>query len=461
MKTGKFRINFKPNINIIFKVISLTLIFSFIAIKTNLHGAVDLNVLKEQEKLLAGRIEWPGFDPAAIPALIYDGVNSYLINHPAPPDNFEKYNKMAGIYYFPGKHELVRANTAVKIGGINTACLDTDLSKNTDPVGIAAILIHEKFHCYQLANPANWGEGANEFAVFEYPLENPILLKLVYLEFRALFNAYDSKSVGDMQKWLKLAIGLRSEKYKTMPASCVSYERGIELMEGTAFYIQDKASGNDPRKNLPDKIYLPNSVRIRAYITGSLLCNLLDRIDHDWKNRLNPKEGIYPDVIAQKSLLGDIQPCNFDPGFEAEEKTRAEKAVNAYLDGKLKLIDAFLKKPGYKIILKCGSRPLWPAGFDPMNMEKISQTELLHKRWLKLEGDRAEMEILGIEALTEGAKDHPLFNGVKKITITGLVNKPDIIQENQQIRIKNNNISVKIEQGELETKDGTYLIHLK
>jgi hypothetical protein len=228
-----------------------------------------------------------------------------------------------------------------------------------------------------------------------------------------LFNAYESKSAEDMQKWLKLAIDLRSEKYKAMPASCVSFERGIELMEGTAFYIQDKTSGNDPGKNLPDKIYLPNSIRIRAYLTGSLLCNLLDRSDHDWKNRLNPKEGIYPDVIAQKSLLGDIQPGNFDPGFEAEEKTRAEKAVNAYLDGKLKLIDAFLKKPGYKIILECDSRPLWPAGFDPMNMEKISQTELLHKRWLKLEGDRAEMEILGIEALTEGAKDHPLFNGVK------------------------------------------------
>jgi hypothetical protein len=449
------------NIQIGFRTSALVLIFSFAAAQSNLHGTVDLKALQEQETRLAGRIAWPGFDPAAIPALIYDGVNSYLINHPAAPDNFKKYDKMAGIYFFPGRYELVRANSAVKIGGIHTACLDIDLSKSNDPVDMAAVLLHEKFHCCQLANPAAWGNNTNEFAVFEYPLENTQLLKLVYLELRALSNAYDSKSAGDMQKWLKLAINLRSEKYKAMPASCIGFERGIELMEGTAFYIQDKASGNDPRKNLPDKIYLPNSIRIRAYLTGSLLCNLLDRIDPDWKKKLNPNEGTYPDIIAQKALPEDMPPGNFDPGVEDKEKIRAAQAVNVYLAGKLELMDAFLKKPGYKIILDCGSRPLQPTGFDPMNMEKLSQSEVLHKRWVKLAGNQAEVEVLGMEALTEGAQGHPLFNGVKKITITGIADKPEIIRENQQIRIKNGNISLAVGQGTVETKDDTFLIHLK
>ncbi len=442
-------------------VLFLALSFSVMSVPASLLGSVDLNVLQEQERRLAGLIEWPGFDPSAIPALLYDGVNSYLVNHPAPPDNFVKHDKMAGIYFFPGRHELVRANTAVEIAGIHTACLDADLAKNGDATELAAILLHEKFHCFQLADPAHWGEGANEFAVFEYPLENPDLLKLACLEMQALFKAYESRSPADMPRWLKLALDLRAEKYKAMPASCVAFERETELMEGTAFYIQAKASGSNPRTNLPDRIYQPNSIRIRAYLTGSLLCNLLDRIDADWKKKLNPKEGIYPDTIAQKSLPEHIRPCHFDPGFAEKEKTRAEKAVSAYRDGKLALIGAFLKKPGYKIILDCGSRPLWPAGFDPMNMEKISQNELLHKRWVKLSGDRAEMEILGMEALTEGVKDHPLFNGVKKVTVTGLANKPEINRENQQIRIKSSTISLIIEHGELEINEDTCLIHLK
>lgn len=37
---------------------------------------------------------------------------------------------------------------------------------------------------------------------------------------------------------------------------------------------------------------------------------------------------------------------------------------------------------------------------------------MLHQRWLKLKEDRAELEILGMEALTEEAGGHPLFNGV-------------------------------------------------
>jgi hypothetical protein len=439
----------------------LALIFLFLGIQTSLYGSIDLNILMEQEKLLGGRIDWKGFDPASIPALIFDGVNSYLINHPAPPVDFKEYDKKAGIYYFQGRHKEVRANTAIEISGIKTACIDIDISKPANIQDIAALLLHEKFHCFQFTNPTAWGEGTNEFAVFEYPAENTKLLKLVYLEIHALFKAYDSKSIEDTQKWLTLANKLRMEKHKIMPKSCVEFERGIELIEGTAFYIQNKVSGNDPRNELTEKMYLPDSIRLRGYITGSMICSLLDKIDPAWKVKLNPREGIYPDVLLQKSLPADIQAYKLDPLTEEKERLKAEKAVDDYLLKKIKLLDAFVNKPGYKIILDCGQRPLWPAGFDPMNIEKLNQFELLHKRWLKLAGDRAELEILDAESITEGTKEHPLFNGVKKIIISGLKNKPDVIREDKKINIKTDNISISIENAETEMKENVLLIYLK
>jgi hypothetical protein len=56
-----------------------------------------------------------------------------------------------------------------------------------------------------------------------------------------------------------------------------------------------------------------------------------------------------------------------------------------------------------------------------MNVSRARPTEVLHTRFLKLGNDRGTIELLGQPALTEGrAGEHPLFAGVRRVTIAGI-----------------------------------------
>jgi len=440
---------------------TLAMLVMILMVAAELFGTIDLNNLIEQEKLLAGQIGWEGFDPASIPSLIFDGVNSYLVNHPAPPDNFKEYDKTAGIYFFPGRHPEIRANTAVEIDGVKTACIDMDISKSPDIVEIAALLIHEKFHAYQLVNHPEWWGIANEMALFEYPAEDPKLLTFTYLEIQALSNACNAKTVGDAECWAKRAVEVRSMRYASLNGACIAFERGIELVEGTAQYIQMKASGSGIEKYMKDEMLLPDKVRARGYVTGAMICLLLDRFHPAWKEELITKDTNYIDVILKNTLSRPGDACAFDQDYMNRQSLAANRTVDEYLLKKLKALDDFLGKPGFKVIFDCGNSPLMPAGFDPMNMEKVSQNELLHKRWLKLNNNNATIEMLNIETLSQGLGGHPMFNGVSQVIITGLNALPDIHEKEGKIEFKTENISADIGHADMEIKGSTLFIHLK
>lgn len=448
---------FSSNIFEIFLVLFISFLFNI----QGLSASMDINALLEQEKLLSERIQWPGFDPSAIPAMIYLDGNTYLVNHPVPPAEFKKNTEANNIYIYQGKHDLLKANTCIDVTGINTACIDADMKQMEAPAYAAAVLIHEKFHCYQKSQHPDWWEGADELAVFmEYPVDNPKLLKLVFLEMEALQNAQSTQKADERYKWMKKAVDLRTAKYTLMPESCIKYERWMEIIEGTAAYVQGKASNITSSGEQSENILQADNIRMRTYYTGSLICNLLDKTDISWKEKIDPKKGVFLDKLLEKTIPDGVQPNSFDPIFESKIKPKAQKSVNDYLMRKLEVMDGFLKKPGFKIVIDFGARPLWPAGFDPMNMEKISRIELLHKRWIKLAGDRAEVEILGIESMTEGKNNHPLYSGVKQIVIPGLKTKPEIIQQGGKISIKTENITANIEQAEIETRENITFIRL-
>jgi hypothetical protein len=139
----------------------------------------------------------------------------------------------------------------------------------------------------------------------------------------------------------------------------------------------------------------------------------------------------------------------------------ANRAVDEYLLKKLKALDNFLGKPGFKVVFDCGNNPLMPAGFDPMNMEKVSQNELLHRRWLKLTNNNAAIEILNIESLSQGFGGHPMFNGVRQVIVAGLNALPDIHKTEGKIEFKTENISAEIGQADMEIKGSTLFIRLK
>ena len=65
---------------------------------------------------------------------------------------------------------------------------------------------------------------------------------------------------------------------------------------------------------------------------------------------------------------------------------------------------------------------------------------VLHTRFLQLGNDARDVQAIDegsadIEALTEGAGPHPLFNGVRRITVAGL-SKPEVTTSGDSVVVQ-------------------------
>lgn len=88
--------------------------------------------------------------------------------------------------------------------------------------------------------------------------------------------------------------------------------------------------------------------------------------------------------------------------------------------------------------------PLWPQGFDPLNVERIAPTGILHKRYLKLGNDTGYVEVLGASAITDGFGPHPLFQGIRHAVIAGLP-KPVVTAAASKVSIRMDAVTVSFE----------------
>jgi hypothetical protein len=71
------------------------------------------------------------------------------------------------------------------------------------------------------------------------------------------------------------------------------------------------------------------------------------------------------------------------------------------------------------------------------------------------------MEVLGRAALTEAAGAHPLFNGVRKLTISGLTSEPMITAEaNGVVTVKVDGVNAELRGAAVERTGQTVTIRL-
>ena len=91
---------------------------------------------------------------------------------------------------------------------------------------------------------------------------------------------------------------------------------------------------------------------------------------------------------------------------------------------------AFKSQPGWRVSVEAATgNLLMLAGFDPLNVSRLSETMVLHKRWLKLQNNSGSLEIMNHGSLTSGSGSNPLFSGVREWQTAGLVDKPEIKQD--------------------------------
>jgi len=413
---------------------------------------------REVQRIAGSRALWPGFEPLAIPLAVYDGQRTWLFRHPAPPEGFAP---VPGAHVYPGRHPAVTSNTSEDLGGTVSATLMAD-RPGAAPAELAAVALHEAFHVFQRRRHPGW--QANEGDLLLYPFDNAKLLGRRRLESEALRRALAEPKTAAC--WARQFLAWRRERFAAIDPAFAAYERGTELNEGLAQYIQLLAAGRTPE--IPADEFAAAEVRHRIYTTGPAIAFLLDRLRPGWQASLEADdkkllEDLLAGAAAEAKREGDD--CAFTPA-EIERVERVARADTAAIRaGRTARRQAFDARPGWRVVIQAAEgRPLWPQGFDPLNVELVDGG-LLHTRFLRLGNDAGKAEAIDgegtdLEALTEGIGPHPLFNGVRRAAIAGLP-KPEIRSEGGTVEIHAPGLSLRFENARVEVRGTEAVVSLQ
>jgi hypothetical protein len=376
---------------------------------------------------------WPGFDPRTVPLAIYDGQHTWLFRHPSPPDEYVPAPGYAGARVRAGRDTNVWANTNTVLGGVATATLMPGAAGQSVRQR-AAVAVHESFHVYQRQHHPRW--IANEGELFTYPVADTLLLTLRRLESEALRRAVDARHEEGAACWARTAMAERHERFARMPAGARDYERFNELNEGLASYVQQRVAGFDAEA-MPRAEFPAEAVRQRFYASGPALARLLDRLLPAWRERLERSDSTFLDALLDSALVADSgAACALKPEDRLAIARTAATDVAALRARRSEQERAFLAQPGWRIVVLAAAGPLWPQGFDPLNVQPLDGGEVLHTRFVRLGNDAGNIEVLGHATLTAPAGAHPLFNGVRTLTITGLGAEPAVRDSAGAIRLE-------------------------
>lgn len=406
---------------------------------------------------LAGQDLWPGFDPRTTPVAIFDGTRTLLFRHPAPPRPFAPLQGHAGVWVREGRDSNVSANSSTEMGGVRTATL-MPATGRAEALARADILIHEMFHVFQREHHPGW--AANEADLFTYPTSDRHVLALRRLETGALRRAVNSAGSEKTACWAQAALNLRRERFAAMSADAVAYERGTELNEGLATYVERRAIGAPDSTIFPDSTFAPEAVRQRAYRTGVALGRLLDRLSPRWRATLEAHDSLSLDSMLTVALTSRHQPpCAFadaERGRMVQAASADQEALSRRLDGERR---TFLGQPGWRLVIEAGS-PLFPQGFDPLNVLVVAPGEVLHTRFLKLGNSSGSVEVIGRSALSEAAGAHPLFNGVRSLTVTGFDAPPTVVATGDTLMVSADGVTGLFHRAGVDTAGRVVTLHL-
>ncbi len=422
---------------------------------------VALSIERAFERLAAGRDHWPGFEPATVPLAVYDGERTFLFRHPAPPVEF-RLQSGPDYYELVGRFPAMVANTSVPIGGVATATLM--LPPGERPVErLAAVALHESFHVYQRTHHPRW--AANEADLFVYPVDNAKALATRRLESRALLAALAARTAAEAECWARAALGQRARRYAAIGAVASAYERGTELNEGLANYVEVTAAGATI-STIPDGGGDIGDVRRRAYASGAALALLLDRLSPDWKQPFDRSQSGFLDTTlgAALSSASAAAPCEFPPAEIVTAREAAQRDVAALLESRRTKRNEFDRRPGWRItVVAAKGQPLWPKGFDPLNTTVV-EGGVLHSRFLKIGNDSGELEALEtadaeIDSLTIGVGRHPLLDGVSRAVILAAA-EPAIERQGDAVIVRAPGIEARFRGASVTRGDREALVRL-
>ncbi|NNE08777.1 MAG: hypothetical protein HKN20_09470 [Gemmatimonadetes bacterium] len=412
---------------------------------------------------------WPGFDPSAVPVALFDGESTRLYRHPAPPPEFEATGSLHGrpLFSMAGRHPAVTANASAVIGETRTATLLLDADDRDER--LRRILLHESFHVYQRRAHPHW--SANEADLFLYPFDDENVLAEARLEIIALENAAaqaddeggtfnPGPGNGDRSRaaWAKAALEARHRRHALLDRAAIEYERKTEWNEGTATYVEQTGTAWERFDSLLDRQYPPEDVRQRGYVSGALLCRALDFLRPGWRDTLEKNDTIPLDVLLADAIpAGTVAaPLPVDSVLAASRNEIALLTVRNQ-----ERLREMTGRPGYQVRIQSLEEPLSSEGFDPLNIAVLEPGVVLHSRFVRLGNGRGSVEVFDWESLTVASgESHPLFAGVREISITGLGAPAVVKKEGGAIRIETAPVRLNFEGATFTTLDSVTVITL-
>lgn len=396
----------------------------------------------EQFDAQAERSLWPGFDPRTVPLAIYDGEATYLFRHGSPPEGFEPVAGRYRVHRRSGRHG-VTSNSHGELGGVMTATVMANVPDRS-PQETAAVAVHEAFHVHQLEHFPAW--APNEFDLLVYPFDDAGVLALRRLETLALRRALEARTEPRTACWAARVREIRRQRFRELPPAASAYEQAAEHKEGLARYVQGRAQGQAPETDVE---FLPEEVRDRTYWSGQALATILDRLEPAWKTRLTEDDdqslqSLLANALAQRQAASRSEgqgTCAFSEEERLAVEEEAQAAVTELQDRRQQKRAELLGADGWTLVVESPDGPLWPQGFDPLNVLVLDRGEVIHSRYLEAGNDGGSLEILGPAALTVAAGEHPLAQGFQRLLVPGLAEEPRLQAQGDGFKIESEGIT--------------------
>lgn len=421
------------------------------------------DLAREIERLIAQGELWPGFDPLAIPLVFYDGEDTYLFRCSEVAEGFREMRVgECDVLVYDGRYPVVTASSVVEIAGTPTASVMFDRSANQVPTVLASVAIHEAFHVYQQACHPTW--QGNEVVLYLYPVDDANLLSLRRMETEALRRALAANGVQEKRCWTLRALRARQDRYAGMGPEFSTYERGTELLEGLASYVEAMSVGRTS-VDLPREGYAANEVRGRCYEIGHALAVLLDAFAPMWKTVFEADDKQALDLYLLEVLEKSRRQCGeFTEAEIAHFEAVARVDVQDLLAQRSEQRRAFDSQVGMRLsVIAPDTEPLWVSGSDPSNL-RIVEGGVLHTRFVNIRHESGQLEMLtdrmdDVVALTVAVGPHPLMNGVLRLTIAGL-DTLDVVSDGGAVNISGSGLTAQFTNAIVDENDGQVTVDL-
>ena len=346
---------------------------------------------------------WPGYDLSGTPYLLYlpDAFCLYL-NPVSKPAGFETYpadwpqiGSKALIYKgrYPGLSGQFSFN--FKLDSLKLFAMglppEIVLTQENPALSFFGTTVHEGFHYFQAGHfgPVPWARE-EQYPILDAQNNALAALELLILEngLKALFNN-EKKSV---EKWLKWFVAVRFYRWQTGSPFLQKYEQGQEINEGTARYVEMKATFcllklneqqieneilikfkrqlrnltvkeiilQDVNRVLKEQAIAPEDMaRNRIYPLGAALGFLLDDLHINWKIQFQQAGN----RVAFHRLLTKALQIDSTNVFPLVQKAqhffnfkrileRSRRLVDEYLSGYRKALAQFNNQPGVKVMVE-------------------------------------------------------------------------------------------------------------